>query len=51
MNRASDGCENDITQQIKANLSHEKLHSKEELDIEIKRWLLIFLEIIKKIKK
>ncbi len=28
------------------NLSHEKLRSKEELDIEIKRQLPIFLEII-----
>ncbi|MCH7560629.1 MAG: hypothetical protein IIC67_04550, partial [Thaumarchaeota archaeon] len=30
----------------KVNLSHEKLRSKEELKIEIKRQLPIFLEII-----
>ena len=46
MIRASDRYKDDINQQIKINLSHEKLRSKEELDIEIKRQLPIFLEII-----
>ena len=46
MIRASDRYKEDIYQQIKVNLSHEKLRSKEELDIEIKRQLPIFLEII-----
>jgi hypothetical protein len=44
--RALDRYENDINQEIKVNLSHEKLRSKDELDIEIKRQLPIFLEII-----
>jgi hypothetical protein len=46
MIRASDRYKDDIYQEIKVNLSHEKLRSKEELDIEIKRQLPIFLEII-----
>ncbi len=46
MIRASDRYKDDIYQQIKVNLSNEKLRSKEELDIEIKRQLPIFLEII-----
>ncbi len=46
MIRASDRYKDDIYQQIKVNLSHEKLHSKEELEIEIKRQLPIFLEMI-----
>ena len=46
MIRASDRYKDDIYQQIKVNLSHEKLRSKEELEIEIKRQLPIFLEII-----
>ena len=46
MIRASDRYENDINQQIKVNLSHDKLCSRKELDIEIKRQLPIFLEII-----
>jgi len=46
MIRASDRYKDDIYQQIKVNLSHEKLRSKEELRIEIKRQLPIFLEII-----
>ena len=46
MIRASDRYKDDIYQQIKVNLNHEKLRSKEELDIEIKRQLPIFLEII-----
>ncbi len=46
MIRASDRYKDDINQQIKVNLSHEKLRSKEELKIEIKRQLPIFLEII-----
>ncbi|MCJ8345691.1 cadherin repeat domain-containing protein, partial [bacterium] len=36
----------DIYQQIKVNLNHGKLRSKEELKIEIKRQTPIFLEII-----
>jgi len=46
MIRASDRYKDDIYQQIKVNLSHEKLRSKEELEIEIKRQSPIFLEII-----
>jgi len=46
MIRATDRYKDDIYQQIKVNLSHEKLRSKEELDIEMKRQLPIFLEII-----
>jgi len=46
MIRASNRCKGDFNQQIKVNLSNEKLRSKEELDIEIKRQLPIFLEII-----
>ena len=46
MIRASDRYKDDINQQIKVNLSHEKLRSKEELEIEIKRQLPIFLETI-----
>jgi len=46
MIRASDRYKDDINQQIKVNLSHEKLRSKKELDVEIKRQLPIFLEII-----
>ena len=46
MIRASDRYKDDISQQIKVNLSNEKLRSKKELDIEIKRQLPIFLEII-----
>ena len=46
MIRASDRYKDDISQQIKVNLSNEKLRSKKELDVEIKRQLPIFLEII-----
>ncbi len=46
MIRASDRYKDDIYQQIKVDLSSEKLRSKEELDIEINRQLPIFLEII-----
>lgn len=46
MIRASNRYKDDINQQIKVNLSNEKLRSKEELEIEIKRQLPIFLEII-----
>ena len=46
MIRASDRYKDDIYQQIQVNLSHEKLRSKEELDIEIKRQLPIFLAMI-----
>ena len=46
MIRASDRYKDDVNQQIKVNLSHEKLRSKEELEIEIKRQLPIFLETI-----
>jgi hypothetical protein len=46
MIRASDRYKDDINQQIKVNLSHGKLCSKEELDIEIKRQLPVFLETI-----
>jgi hypothetical protein len=46
MIRASDRYKDDINQQIKVNLSNEKLRSKEELDIEVKRQLPVFFEII-----
>jgi hypothetical protein len=46
MIRASDRYKDDINQQIKVNLSNEKLRSKEELDIEVKRQLSVFFEII-----
>ena len=46
MIRASDRYKDDIFQQIHVSLSNEKLRSKEELDIEIKRQLPIFLEVI-----
>ena len=46
MIRASNRYKDDIYQQVKVNLSNKKLRSKEELDIEIKRQLPIFLEII-----
>jgi len=46
MIRASERYKDDIYQQIKVNLSHEKLRSKEELKIEIRRQIPIFLEII-----
>ncbi|MGY5144759.1 MAG: hypothetical protein ACW9XH_09810 [Candidatus Nitrosopumilus sp. bin_32a] len=46
MIRASDRYKDDINQEIKVQLSKEKLHSKDELEIEIKRQLPIFLEII-----
>jgi hypothetical protein len=46
MIRASERYKDDVNQQIKVNFSHEKLRSKEELEIEIKRQLPIFLEII-----
>jgi len=46
MIRASDRYKDDINQQIKINYSQEKIRSKEELKIEIKRQLPIFLEIL-----
>ncbi len=46
MIRASDRYEDDVNQQIMVNFSHEKLRSKEELAIEIRRQLPVFLEII-----
>jgi len=46
MIRPTDRYKDDISQQIKINLSNEKLRSKEELDVEIKRQLPIFLELI-----
>ena len=46
MIRASDIYKDDINQQIKVNLNNGKLRSKDELNIEIKRQLPIFLEII-----
>jgi hypothetical protein len=44
--RASDRYKDDINQEIKVHLSKKKLDSKDELEIEIKRQLPIFLEII-----
>ena len=46
MIRASDRYKDDVNQEIKIGLSNKKLRSKEELNIEIKRQLPIFLEII-----
>lgn len=46
MIRASDRYKDDINQEIKVHLSKERLRSKDELEIEIKRQLPIFLEII-----
>ena len=46
MIRASNRYKDDINQQIKVHLSNEKLRSKKELDVEIKRQLPIFLENI-----
>lgn len=43
---ASDRYKDDINQEIKMNLSNQKLRSREELSIEIKRQLPIFLEVI-----
>jgi hypothetical protein len=45
MIRPTDRYKDDICQQVKINLSNEKLRSKTELKIEIKRQLPIFLEI------
>lgn len=46
MIRTKDRYKDDINQQIKINLSNDKLRSKKELEIEIKRQLPIFLQII-----
>jgi hypothetical protein len=46
MMRSIDRYKDDINQQIKINLSNDKLRSKKELDIEIKRQLPIFLQVI-----
>ena len=46
MIRASNRYKDDINQQIKVHLSNEKIRSKKELDIEIKRQLPIFLESV-----
>ncbi|MDF2424212.1 MAG: hypothetical protein OPY08_05570 [Nitrosopumilus sp.] len=46
MIRATNRYKDDINQEIKVPLSNEKLRSKDELKIEIKRQLPIFLEII-----
>lgn len=46
MMRTTDRYKDDINQQIKINLSNNKLRSKKELDIEIKRQLPIFLQVI-----
>ena len=54
MIRTTDRYKDDICQQIKINLSNDKLRSKAELNIEIKRQLPIFLEITnhkRKLKK
>ena len=46
MIRASERYKDDISQQIKVNLNQQKIRSKDELEIEIKRQLPIFLEVI-----
>jgi hypothetical protein len=45
MLRASERYKDDINQEIKVNLSNQKLRSRDELDIEIKRQLPIFLQV------
>jgi len=51
MIRASNRYKDDINQQIKVNLSNKKLRSRKELEIEIKRQLPTFLEIINQKRK
>ena len=51
MIRASNRYKDDINQQISINLNNGKISSKEELIIEIKRQLPIFLEIINQKRK
>lgn len=46
MIRASDRYKNDVNQEIKVNLSNNRLKTIDELKIEIKRQLPIFLEVI-----
>ena len=46
MIRASDRYKDDINQEIQVPLTNKKLRSKEELNVEIKRQLPVFLEII-----
>lgn len=46
MIRSSDRYKDDVHQQIIVNLNQQKLRSKEELEIEIRRQLPVFLEII-----
>ena len=46
MIRAKERFQNDINQEIKVNLANGKIRSKEELDIEIKRNMPVFLEVI-----
>ena len=46
MIRAAERYKDDICQQIKVGLSHEKLRSREELEIEVKRQLPIFFKVI-----
>lgn len=46
MIRASDRYKDDINQEIKINLNNQKLRSRDELNIEIRRQLPIFLEVI-----
>lgn len=46
MIRSTERYKDDVNQEIKVKLTNEKLRSKEELVIEIKRQLPIFLEII-----
>jgi hypothetical protein len=46
MLRASERYKDDINQEIKVNLSNQKLRSRDELDIEIKRQLPIFLQVL-----
>ncbi|MBC8516792.1 MAG: hypothetical protein ISR81_03775 [Nitrosopumilus sp.] len=46
MLRASERYKDDINQEIKVKLSNQKLKSRDELDIEIKRQLPIFLQVL-----
>ena len=46
MIRATERYKNDFNQELKINLKNRKIISKEQLDIEVKRQTLIFLEII-----
>ena len=51
MIRAKQRCSKDVNQEIVVKLTNGKLRSKEELNVEIKKNLPIFLEIINNKRK